>query len=262
MIKAAAPGWNPDGRLTPGTTSYYLARFCPPDRRAEVALLLAWHDAINDIRRLSDAGVALAKLHWWHGELDRALAGDATHPLAVALGEMLKRNGISATEAYALLDALDAHLHRPGYRTAGDVAEHHRAAGGSLGRLLARLDDRTDASAAADCGAFFAAVDVLRQLGAEIRTINPLVADATLAAHGIAALPAAPAASALLVRTLCDEAQLLRPTSTTSLPRPLSGMLALADTLLGEIRRSDATVLTAALDLPPLRKLWIVWRSR
>ena len=76
MARATASDWNPDGRLSPGSTLYYLARFSPPSRRADTAVVLAWHETLTGIRRVSEPGVALAKLRWWRDEIERALSGN------------------------------------------------------------------------------------------------------------------------------------------------------------------------------------------
>lgn len=254
--------WSPSRPLTPGSTAYYLARFCPPDRRADAAVLLAWQAAVDAIRRLSDGGVATAKLQWWRTEVERAAAGAATHPLAVAFGEVLARREIDTSVPVGICDALSDNLRRPGYTTAEDVAAHHRAASGALAQMLTRVAQGNDLSAAEDCGAYFGAVDVLRRLGGEIRTISPLVPRSILAAQELNAPVDTTSEAAPLVQALCHQAASLRPRSGTRLPQPVSGMMGIADALLNEVRRGGTTVLRAELDLTPLRKLWIVWRSR
>ena len=259
MKQTAAGG---EQRLTPGSTNYYLARFTPPAQRADVSVVLALGETLERIRRLSEPQVALAKLTWWRAEIARAPQRGSSHPLANAVGRVLSGRRLGADQLIAITDALEHHLLHPGYRQPEEVAAHHQACSGGLADFIDRLFRPADSQAATACGAYFGAVNTLRRLGAEATLIRPLIADSLLQAHGLHSARELRTASPGLVAALCDQAAALKPADSRGLSPPLLAMQALADASLGEIRRSGAEVLASEIDLTPLRKLWIAWRSR
>lgn len=247
---------------SPGSTAYYLARFAPAPASEGIGLLLAWLEELESLRHLSDTTVALAKLQWWQEELARARGGSAQHPLFVALGDSASEH-LDLTRLDRIPAAYGRHLSSLGYADPEDVAAHHVDTMGELAALLADLavGRSIDHGLARAVGGYFGAVDSLRRLGAELRALRPLIPRSSLVRHGVTS-PAAMPRSAALIEDLCTQAAALRPTGALRPPTPLGGMLAVADALLAEVRRSGPLVYEAAIDLTPLRKLWLVWRNR
>jgi len=259
-----APVTRPD--IPPGSTDYYIVRFAPEDKRNALAHVLAWRGALEGLRHLSEPQVALAKASWWQDELERAFTGKAQHPLAVGLAAAASEGLLDRPALLDIARAYHRHLSAGPYADPEQVAQHHRASSGACAILAHRIagnghEGTVDESTAAACGGYFGAVECLCRLGSELRAVQPLVPRSTLATHGIANHQDV-ASSEALIADLCEQARALRPDVQGRLPHPLGGLLAVADASLREIRRSGPAVYEAALELTPIRKLWLVWRNR
>lgn len=251
-----------DLQLSPGSTPYYLVRFAPAHAREDMERLFVWFQELEGLRYLSDTSVALAKLQWWREELERSRSGAARHPVAAALADSASsRMDLGRMDDIAA--AYARHLSSAYYTKPEEVTAHHSDTMGELAGLLAEVagDTHPDRDLACAVGCYFGAVDMLRRLGGEVSALTPLIARETLERHGMREF-AAVAPSDDFVEELCQQASALRPTARHQPPVPLGGMLAVADALLAEVRRGGTLVYDAAIDLTPLRKLWLVWRNR
>jgi phytoene synthase len=246
----------PNDATPPGSAAYYVVRFARPPVRDDLSILFAWYANIQDLRTISDPGVARLKLKWWSNELGRAADGQATHPLAQRMSRILARESPGTAPFDAITEAMDGHLSSTGYSTAAQVAQYHRATAGTFASLIAALTADGDPTGPVvhAAGTFQAAVDTLGRLGAELAARVPLVPRRALEFRS-----ADPDA---FVTELCDHAAALHPGPTGDLPPALAGLTGLADARLAEIRRTGSLVLRTEVDLTPLRKLWTVWRCR
>lgn len=252
----------PNAATPPGSAAYYAVRFAAPGVRDDLAVLFAWYAEMQKLRTIREAGVARLKLRWWLDEIDRTARGQATHPLADALRGMVTRKVPGAAPFAAIASAIDAHLLTTAYTTHPQIAEHHRATGGTLACLIAALTakDAPPGIAVREAGTFLAAVNTLGRLGAELDVPVPLVPHPVLTRHAASAVPSGDPQA--LVEELCDEAAALRPSVNDPLPPVLAGLTGIANARLAEIRRSGKLVLQAEVDLTPLHKLWTAWRRR
>jgi len=244
-----------------GSSAYYLVRFSPRPLRPDLAVLFAWLNEMDRLRRLSNSGIALTRISWWRDESVRAAAGRATHPLASALGGLISRDRLHKTDMDSMLSAMERHFQRSFYADAAEVADHHREVSGTFALMAARLMgiDTDSQRTIMDCGAYYGLLQTVRRLGAERHACVPLIPDET---RTLTNDDAEESIASAVIADLCDQAARLRPSTAAaqSLPPTLRGMLSIADALLKEIRRSGTTVWDAELDLTPLRTLWVVWR--
>lgn len=81
--------------------------FLRPDERVRFGALAALeHDWLKTAREVREPQVAGARLGWWREELQRAVLGQAQHPLAVALFADGHARGIPLAGWHAAIDAV------------------------------------------------------------------------------------------------------------------------------------------------------------
>lgn len=81
--------------------------FLRADERVRFGALAALeHDWLKTAREVREPQVATARLGWWHDELQRASAGQAQHPLAIALFADEHARGIALPCWHAAIDAV------------------------------------------------------------------------------------------------------------------------------------------------------------
>ena len=126
-----------------------------------VALALLGRAAREDLRaiygfaRLVDdvgdraPGDRIAGLDWVEAELDRALAGDATHPVFVALGATARRIGVGREPFVDLVAANRQDQLVSRYPRYADLEAYCALSANPVGRLVLAVFGRTDARAAA-----------------------------------------------------------------------------------------------------------------
>jgi len=82
------------------------------------------------------AGVLLA---WWRSELERAIAGEARHPVFVALCDTMRRHGIPAPPFHDLIDAFEQDQRVRRYDTWQQLIGYCRCSADPVGRIVLRL---------------------------------------------------------------------------------------------------------------------------
>jgi len=104
-------------------SSFYQAfRLLPEERRRGLEALYAFCRVVDDAADEStDGRGALAR---WHEELARALAGTATHPVAVALGDTVRRFGIAPRHLEEILVGVEMDLACSRYETFDDLRRY------------------------------------------------------------------------------------------------------------------------------------------
>jgi 15-cis-phytoene synthase len=83
------------------------ASFAPREARADLFALIAFNVELARIAEIvSEPGLGMIRLQWWHEAIDRAERGEATgHPVADAIGAALRRQKLSRARIDALMDA-------------------------------------------------------------------------------------------------------------------------------------------------------------
>jgi len=86
---------------------YLSALFAPADARSDLFALYAFNVELARIaEQVSEPGPGEIRLRWWRDALPRAAAGESTgHPVADALGEAIRRRGLSPEAVTGLIDA-------------------------------------------------------------------------------------------------------------------------------------------------------------
>lgn len=248
----------PNDAIPVGSAAYYLIRFAPPATRQNLAVSYAWFKQLEGLIEVSDIGVAFTKLRWWQEEVERIFAGRPTHPLGIALSDMLSNTDVEPGLFLEIAEAINQHLAAPAYHDAGALHSHFCATWGNLTRLFARIRQNREFSKEElqQCGAYFGMVDSLRCLGGELTRSCPRVMEPDI----LALTQMGQDSKSNHISKMCEHLAQYRPDQSFG-RGTFSAMLALSDARLKEIQRSGSTVVTSELDLTPLRTLWIVWRA-
>lgn len=154
--------WGPDAdsaRPTPAAAADYtkaLARthdenfpvlswFVPAELRPHFANVYAycrWSDDLAD--EVADGNKSLALLDWWEVELGRCYAGNARHPVMVALAETVRQFDIPQQTLADLLVAFRRDRRQNRYATFAELLEYCRYSANPVGRLVLQLARRAN----------------------------------------------------------------------------------------------------------------------
>jgi len=94
---------------------------------------------------IPDAAESIRQLNWWRGELDRMYAGEAEHPVFVALMGTVAKYGIPKQPFADLIRAFVQDRHVSRYRTWDEVLDYCVYSANPVGRLVLYLCGYSDA---------------------------------------------------------------------------------------------------------------------
>ena len=261
----------------PGSSFYYSTLFLPASQRESIVVLEACFREIADvIDECQETAVARIKLAWWREELERAFGGVPRHPVSKALHPVIAAHSLDFETFSAFIDGIDMQLEYARYQTFNDLYLHCQRLGSPVALLSARIFGYEDAATA----------DYARQLGAA-RELTRIVRDSGWDARRnrvylpiedlqrfdvpVGVLLNAGDAAGLepLITYQIERAEGQYRNAIARLPegdraRQLPGLImaALDSALLQELRAGGARILRQRTILPPLRMLWIAWRTR
>ena len=123
----------------PGSLRYFAVLFAPPAARP---VLEALYDFEAEIRDTIDTGsheAAHARVQWWRGEIDRLVAGRASHPIAIALQPLRERRDVDLGLLHETLVAADLDLARMTYQNWPELEAYCVRAAGALQTIAAAV---------------------------------------------------------------------------------------------------------------------------
>src|SRR5436305_8975656 len=97
-----------------------------------------WADDLGD--EMGDRAQSEALLHWWRGELQRMYAGEARHPVFVALAGTVDRHAIPQKPFDDLITAFLQDQRVSRYETWDDVLAYCENSANPVGRILLYLN--------------------------------------------------------------------------------------------------------------------------
>jgi squalene synthase HpnC len=98
-----------------------------------------WADDLAD--EIEEPQRSLQLLDWWEQELDACLAGQATHPVFVALRETIREHDLPDQPLRDLLSAFRQDQRGTRYETFEDLLDYCRRSANPVGRLVLGLGD-------------------------------------------------------------------------------------------------------------------------
>lgn len=264
----------PDQFTAPGSDIYYAIRFAPVDQRQPLTLINALYRSLRDVPlECSDPAVARAKLEWWSEELEKTGNDQARHPITRALNPVFQQQPEAREHFTQVLLASRREVGGVTLDSQADLETHCAQTGARFARLLTLVagGDRTQQQAAERLGHFLRTVEIIRNLGADLRHERCLLPIEMLAQRGLSCgrlltTPGREGLNELLRDVASNPRQTYRQTlaglqgghAALGAARSLAAM---ADALLREIERDEFQVLHRRTSLTPLHKLWIAWRS-
>ena len=260
-----------------GSSFYYAFLFLPPERRAAITAFYAFCRDVDDVvDEVADPGVAATKLAWWQQEVQRAYAGQPSHPVMKALMPMAETFGIRAEQLQAVIEGCQMDLQQTRYLDWPGLQRYCHLVAGVVGEVSARIFGQTDEATtryAHTLGLAFQLTNIIRDVGEDAmrgRIYLPIddLQRFDVKAKTLLQRQYAPGFEALMrfeaerAHTLYDEALALLPQADRRSQKAGLMMASIYRTLLREIEASQFQVLHQRIALTPLRKLWLAWKMQ
>lgn len=261
---------------TSGSSFYHAFRFLTPEKRRAITAFYAWCREVDDIAdECRDAGVARIKLGWWREEVGRLYAGNPSHPVAMALRDAIGDAGIAQEQLLEIMDGVEMDLDQTRYADYRQLRLYCHRVAGVVGEVSAQIfgySDRATLKYAALLGLAFQLTNIIRDVGEDARRGRIYLPLDEMQRHGVSESDLLAGRETDAFRRLMEdqyqraianyEQALARlPAADRRSQRPGLVMAAIYRTLLEEIRREGYPVLRQRIALPPLRKMWIAWRT-
>jgi squalene synthase HpnC len=126
--------------------NFHVVSFLLPKRLHQdffnVYAFCRWADDLGD--EIGDTAESLRLLAWWRTELERMYAGEASHPVFVALQATVARHALPSEPFEHLIRAFEQDQRIARYRSWDDVLRYCRYSANPVGRLVLHLCGYTD----------------------------------------------------------------------------------------------------------------------
>ena len=265
----------PDEFSPVGSTVFYAIRFAPSDRHADLSLVNAFYRTVKSIPfTCSDPGVAAEKLNWWQLEMQRSRQSQAQHPIARSMGTLQIRHNLPEDYFTPFFQAVGQEIGSIVVENDVDLEVHCRHTGGLFADLNAVVGNCNDAqrSAARELGEYLRMVEILRDLGKDLRQNRCFIPRDRLKRHQLSPTQLLDSDSGERLNELLSslgsfQQQRYRKTLQEISLRdglgPVLGMAAMAERVLRIIHADGyRRLLRQRTSLTPLHKLWISWRCQ
>ncbi|AKJ28513.1 presqualene diphosphate synthase HpnD [Caldimonas brevitalea] len=265
-----------DKAAASGSSFYYAFMFLPPPRRAAITAFYAFCREVDDVvDEVTDAHVAQTKLLWWRKEVAQAYAGQAAHPVMLALMPHAATYGVTQDHLQAVIDGCQMDLEQTRYLDFAGLQKYCHLVAGVVGEVASGIFGRTEAATvqyAHKLGQALQLTNIIRDVGDDARRGRIYLPVSELQqfdvkAHEILNRGYSDRFTALMrfqaerAHRCYDEALALLPEADRRSQKPGLMMANIYRTLLREIEAADFQVLHQRIALTPLRKLWIAWRT-
>lgn len=259
-----------------GSSFYYSFLFLPEQRRRAITALYAFCREVDDVvDEVSETEAARMKMAWWRAEIERVLAGQASHPVGRALAPMLENFDLPREHFHEIINGMEMDIDHAGYATFADLETYCWRVASVVGLLSAEIFGYEDAGTreyASELGMAFQLTNILRDVREDAMRGRIYIPGEDLDAYGVKTgellQPSTPdhvrrlfEAQARRARMYYDRAFAALPACDRHAQRSGIIMARIYLTLLDEIERDGYRVLEHRVALTPLRKLWIAWRT-
>ncbi|NBR29503.1 MAG: squalene synthase HpnD [Betaproteobacteria bacterium] len=259
-----------------GSSFYYSFLFLPPPRRRAITAFYAFCREVDDVvDECTDLNVARTKLAWWRSEVAAIYAGNAKHPVALALAALLPEFNIAQERLQEIIDGMEMDLTQHRYRDFEALQKYCHLVAGVVGLVSAEIFGYSNPRTleyAENLGMAFQLTNIIRDVGEDARRDRIYIPIDELARFNVTAADILHARHSEAFEKLMvfqinraldyyARAMTLLPAEDRRAQRPGLVMAAIYRTLLEEIRRDGCHVLTQRTALTPVRKLWIAWRT-
>ncbi len=262
---------------TAGSSFYYSTLFLAPVQRDAITTVHAYaREIIEVLDECHEPAIARAKLDWWRHEIRATLDGDAHHPVCKALIPVLEDHNLPESELIELIDGVEASLNQSRYQTYQELSAYCRRIGAPVGMLSASVLECTSSATAEfarELGFVFQLTRVVRDMRLDARRGRVYVPAQELAqfdvpvAHILNGVESENFYSLMAfqfdrIAQGYEHAMARLPERDRLQLLPALILTSIYRATLDEIRNDGYRLLQHRVTLPPLRKLWIAWRTQ
>jgi phytoene synthase len=265
-----------DKAASSGSSFYNSFRFLPPERRRAITALYAFCREVDDVvDECPDPVVAQTKLNWWRGEIAATFAGTPQHPVGQALLPAIRAYELPQEQFAEIIDGMEMDLKQNRYADFKALQLYCYRVASVVGQLAASIfgaSERGTMKYAHDLGMAFQLTNIIRDVGEDARRNRIYLPLDELRQFGVSEADIlgsneSPEFQRLMAFQI-ERAKHFYAQAFAALPQAdrksqLPGLImaAIYRTLLDEIEADGCHVLKQKTSLPPLRKLWIAWRT-
>jgi phytoene synthase len=255
---------------------YWATLFAPADKRPHLFALYAFNFEVARVRdSVSEAMLGEIRLQWWRDALQGEARGDVrANPVAAALDETIVAFRLPRQAFVDLIDARVFDLYDDPMPSLNDLEGYCGETSSTLIRLASIILTQGDAGSpdpAGHAGVAFAITGLLRALPWHARRGQVYLPQDVLARHGVVredivsgrggpGLSRALADLRAVVRRHLAQVRTLRSTIPPA-ALPAYRPLALVEPYLREMERRGYDPIRSAVELPPWRRIWALWRG-
>ena len=255
-----------------GSSFYYSFMFLPAERRQAITALYAFCREVDDVvDECHDLSLAQTKLEWWRQEVGRVYNGTPTHPVGLALKDVIKGFRLPQEQLLEIIDGMAMDLSQTRYLDFKGLQLYCYRVASVVGLLAAEIfgyQDRQTLKYAHDLGLAFQLTNIIRDVGEDARRGRIYLPIEDLQRFNVPAkdllearyseqFRAVMAFQAERAEKFYDQAFAQLPAVDRKAQRPGLVMAAIYRTLLREIARDGFMVLDRRTSLTPLRKVWL-----
>lgn len=260
-----------------GSSFYYAFLFLPPSRRAAITAFYAFCREVDDVvDEVRDPGVAAAKLNWWQEEVERAYAGQPSHPVMQALMPGAHEFGVEARLLQGVIDGCQLDLTRSRYLDFEELERYCHLVAGVVGEAAARIFGQTTPETtdyAHRLGLAFQLTNIIRDVGEDARRDRiylpvrdlqrfDVKSDELLKGEYSDRFTALMKFQVERAERTYDEALALLPDADRRSQKPGLMMASIYRTMLRRIAAQNFQVLHQRTTLTPLHKFWLAWKMQ
>jgi phytoene synthase len=156
-----------------GSSFYYSFMFLPAERRQAITALYAFCREVDDVvDECHDLSLAQTKLEWWRQEVGRVYGGTPTHPVGLALKDVLKGFRLPQEQLLEIIDGMAMDLSQTRYLDFKGLQLYCYRVASVVGLLAAEIfgyQDRQTLKYAHDLGLAFQLTNIIRDVGEDAR---------------------------------------------------------------------------------------------
>lgn len=259
-----------------GSSFYSSFRFLPELKRRAITALYAFCREVDDVvDECHDEQVARTTLNWWRGEVANMYQGKATHPVTLALHELLGDFNLAEEYLLEIIDGMEMDLDIHQYPSFQDLSLYCYRAASVVGLLSAEIfgfNNRGTLKYAHDLGMAFQLTNILRDVREDAERGRVYLPQDELEKFSITQQDLMQPVTSDKVQALfqfqADRAREYYTKAFNELPeedrftqRTGLIMAEIYQSLLDEIEEDGFRVLEQRIKLTPMRKLWLAWRA-
>jgi phytoene synthase len=264
LVNRAAP---------PGSMRYFSLLYAPENKREQLLALYVIDAEIRESAQSANHDVAHTRLQWWRAEIDRLVNGSPQHPAMRVLNDSLGER-TSFAKLHETIVAADLDLARMTYSNMAELRAYSSRSGGAIQELAAAqlvaplpLDEAVRAIANR-IGIGVRQSEMLRDLRQDAYAGRVYLPQERLTRHNVTLEDmrgrevAAHLKAALreFKDAVSEELRSALASAPASL-RPLAVLGALHRRLLDRIAKQGFNVAASRIDLGPIEKPWVAWRT-